>query len=74
MGLNYPAIYQDEAVTRERISHGQAFVLEKNFELVGTALFSVKNYFTGRNTGYVSQLAITPTLKRAGLGSLLMDF
>lgn len=73
MGLNYTAAYQDEQITRERIAKGRAFVLLLNSEIVGTVLFSSKNYFTNRKTGYVSQLAISPRLKRSGLGSLLMD-
>lgn len=74
MGLNYTATYQDEQVTRERISKGRAFILEKNQEIVGTALFSEQNYFTGCKSGYVSQLAIHPALKRSGLGTVLMGF
>jgi ribosomal protein S18 acetylase RimI-like enzyme len=74
MGLNYTATYQDEAITRDRIKKGRAFVLEKNDEIIGTALFAVENYFTERKSGYVSQLAIKPTLKRSGLGTVLMNF
>jgi N-acetylglutamate synthase-like GNAT family acetyltransferase len=74
MGLNYTATYQDEAITKDRISKGRAFVLEKDHEIIGTALFSAQNYFTGRKSGYVSQLAIQPALKRSGLGTVLMNF
>jgi ribosomal protein S18 acetylase RimI-like enzyme len=74
MGLNYTATYQDEEITRNRISKGRAFALEKKHEIIGTALFSEKNYFTFRKSGYVSQLAILPALKRFGLGTLLMNF
>jgi predicted N-acetyltransferase YhbS len=74
MGLNYTATYQDEATTRKRIDEGRAFVLELNQEIIGTVLFSTKNYFTQRNTGFVSQLAIDPQFKKSGLGSKLMDY
>lgn len=73
MGLNYTATYQDEAVTRERISKGRAFILVVKNEIVGTVLFTSQNYFTNRKSGYVSQLAVQPNLKRLGLGSILMD-
>lgn len=73
MGLNYTATYQDEQVTRERISKGRAFLLEKEGLLIGTVLLKKENWFTGKNSAYVSQLAVTPALKSQGLGSLLMD-
>jgi N-acetylglutamate synthase-like GNAT family acetyltransferase len=73
MGLNYTATYQDEEVTRQRISRGRAFVIENNGELLGTVLFTAKNYFTGCRSAYVSQLAVTPRLKHAGLGTVLMN-
>ena len=46
-GLNYTATYQDEEITRERISQGRAFVLEKDDQLIGTVLLLKKNLFTG---------------------------
>lgn len=73
MGLNYTGSYQDEQVTLERISKGRAFVLEKSGDIVGTVLFTEKNLFTGRRSGYISQLAIHPRCKGQGLGSFLMD-
>ncbi len=73
MGLNYTATYQDEIVTLERISKGKAFLLEKEGQLLGTVLLKKENWFTGKNSAYVSQLAVTPTLKKNGLGTLLMD-
>ncbi len=74
MGLNYTATYQDEKITQERIRGGRAFLLEKNQKIVGTVLFTVRNYFTQCRSGYVSQLAIHPSLKRSGLGTYLMRF
>jgi len=73
MGLNYTATYQDEAVTRDRIKKGRAFVFEVDGQIAGTVLFSAKNYFTANKTAYVSQLAVRPDIKRTGLGSLLMN-
>ena len=73
-GLYYTATYQDEATTRERLSKGRAFVLLHESKIIGTALFSVQNHFTHRQTGYISQLAIAPEYKRLGLGSILMDW
>lgn len=74
MGLNYTGTYQDEETTRERISGGRAFVLEdESGGLVVTALVSRKNEITGRDSAYISQLAVSPSLKKCGLGRLLMD-
>jgi ribosomal protein S18 acetylase RimI-like enzyme len=73
MGLNYTATYQDEQTTRERISKGRAFLLEKNVLLIGTVLLKQENWFTGKNSAYVGQLAVLPHLKKHGFGSLLMD-
>jgi ribosomal protein S18 acetylase RimI-like enzyme len=73
MGLNYTATYQDEQITLERISKGRAFLLEKEGTLLGTVLLKRENWFTGKNSAYVSQLAVAPTMKRQRLGSLLMD-
>ncbi|MGE3759066.1 MAG: GNAT family N-acetyltransferase [Pseudobdellovibrionaceae bacterium] len=73
MGLNYTATYQDEKLTRERVAKGRAFALEKDGRIIGTVLLRQKNYFTGRKSAYVSQLAILPELKKSGLGNLLMD-
>ena len=73
MGLNYTATYQDEDMTRERISKGRAFVLTENNDLIATILLGKQNYFTQKNTAYISQFAVTPYYKKMGIGSLLMD-
>ncbi len=73
MGLNYTATYQDENITRDRINRGRAFALERGDEIVGTVLFTEQNYFTKCRSGYVSQLAIHPSLKKSGLGTILME-
>lgn len=73
LGLNYTATYQDEDTTRQRLASGRGLVLQSDNRIIGTALFSLKNYFTSRRSGYVSQLAIHPDWKAKGLGRLLMD-
>ena len=74
MGLNYTATYQDEKITKERISNGSAFaIFSEKDEVVATVLFTKKNYFTNSNSGYVSQLAVHPSLKRSGFGTILMN-
>ena len=73
MGLNYSGTYQDEKTTRERISKGKAYLLEKNGETIGTVILKKANWFTQTNSAYVSQLAVRPDFKKQGIGSLLMD-
>lgn len=73
LGLNYTGTYQDEEITLERISEGRAFLLEKEGQLLGTVLLKKENWFTGKNSAYVSQLAVAPQIKKQGIGSLLMD-
>ncbi len=74
MGLNYTATYQDEEITRNRVSKGRCYILFHETDVVGTVLFTSQNYFTNRRTGYVSQLAIHPLYKSLGLGTLLMNW
>lgn len=73
MGLNYTATYQDEKITRERVSQGRAFALVHENEIIATVLFFEKNYFTNKKTAYVGQLAVDPRFKKQGLGKVLMD-
>jgi predicted N-acetyltransferase YhbS len=73
-GLNYTASYQDDKITRQRISKGKAFVLELNDQIVATILYYTDNQLTQKNTAYLGQLAVSPDLKKQGLGTLLMDY
>lgn len=73
LGLNYTATYQDEETTRTRVAQGRTFLLERDQQIVATVLLKKENRFTEKNSAYVSQLAVTPKLKRQGIGSLLMD-
>lgn len=73
-GLNYTASYQDEEETRRRMAQGRTFVLVSGTEIVGSVLFFEKNYFTEKKSAYIGQFAISPKLKRQGLGSIIMDF
>ncbi|AZZ36616.1 hypothetical protein CIK05_07375 [Bdellovibrio sp. qaytius] len=74
MGLNYTASYQDDEKTRSRLAEGRAFVLLSGTEIVGTILFSEKNFFTEKKSAYINQFAVHPKLKRQGLGSIMLDF
>lgn len=72
MGLNYTATYQNEEKTWERMSKGTAFVLEIDSLICATILLGKENHFTKKNTAYISQFAVSPELKKSGLGSFLM--
>lgn len=74
MGLNYTATYQDEDITLKRIEKGIAFVLLDEARIVATVLLSKENHITNRNTGYISQFAVTPQLKKNRIGSFLMSY
>ena len=74
MGLNYTATYQDDTETSERMAQGRTFVLVSGKDIVGTIIYYQKNYFTEKRSAYLGQFAITPDLKRQGLGSIIMDF
>lgn len=74
MGLNYTATDQDEATTRERMAKGRTFVLVQGKEIIGTILYYEENKFTQKKSAYLGQFAISPKLKRQGLGSIIMDF
>lgn len=73
-GLNYTASYQDNEETKKRMLQGRTFILVLGTEIVGTILFHEKNYITEKKSAYVSQFAISPKLKRQGLGSIMLDF
>lgn len=73
MGLNYTATYQDEQTTRERMQQGKAFVLEQENKIIATILYYVGNHFTQKRSAYIGQFAVTPELKKSGLGTILMD-
>ncbi len=72
-GLNYSATYQDEEATRKRIQGGRAFILKFEALIIATILFKKENLISGKNSAYLSQLAIDPALKRNGIGTYLMD-
>lgn len=74
MGLNYTAVDQDESKTIERINKGTAYVLEKDSKIIATILLAPENHFTQKNTAYISQFAVAPSLKKTGLGSFLMGY
>lgn len=73
-GWNYTASYQDEDITRQRISKGRAFVLELNGQLIATILFYKSNLISNKNTAYVGQFAVKTQFKKNGFGNFLMDY
>lgn len=85
-GWNFTAVDQSVEVTRERVSAGQAFVAERQGELVGTVAISppkpaegrylkdaVPALYTEPGTAILAQLAVHPELRGQGLGEQLMD-
>lgn len=73
LGLNYTATYQDEKITLERMNQGRCFLISLEKRMIATILLSQKNLFTGSNTSYVGQFAVSPDFKKQGLGNLLME-
>lgn len=73
-GLNYTATFQDEETTLRRLSEGTAFVLLDEQKIIATILLSEKNFSTGTRSAYLSQFAVSPPYKKAGIGRFLMDF
>ena len=80
MGLNYTAVDQSAETTRERLSHGFAFVaIDPQGRLVGTIVFYPPQLSTGSpwlerpEVAHFGQFAVDPALQRRGIGSRLMD-
>ena len=85
-GWNFTAVDQPVAVTRERVTLGQAFVAEHEGRFVGTVTVSppkpadgsylgdpVPACYTRRDTAILAQLAVHPALRGQRLGERLMD-
>lgn len=72
-GLNFTASYQDDQITRDRMSQGRTFVLENKNRILASVIFYQKNFFTGLKSAYVSQLAVHPDYKKQKLGTFLMS-
>lgn len=74
LGLNYTATFQDEEITRARMQKGLTFVLWLDQKMIGTILYYIEeSRITKKRTAYLEQLAVEPSMKRSGLGSILMD-
>lgn len=73
MGLNFTGVYQDEAMTRERMANGEVYLLELAGKLVGTVRLARKSPPEEPPHLYVNQLAVDPAHQRRGLGGQLMD-
>lgn len=85
-GWNFTAVDQPVAVTRERVTLGQAFVAEHAGQFVGTVTVSppkpadgrylgdpVPDCYTRPDTAILAQLAVHPDLRGQRLGERLMD-
>ena len=79
MGLNYTAVDQSAATTRERIEAGQCFVALADNRLVGTIVVEptiqdpLCPYFGKPGAASVHQLAVAPSHQRRGLGNRLLN-
>ncbi len=75
IGLNYTATYQNDEITKDRISPGRCFVMkDQGNKIVGTILMTFENYFTNHRTAYLGQFGICPELKGQGLGTFLINY
>lgn len=85
-GWNFTAVDQSVQTTRDRVTSGQAFVIESHGELVGTVTVCppkrqdgrylgdpVPDCYTRPDTAILAQLAVHPDLRGQGLAAQLMD-
>lgn len=85
-GLNFTAVDQSEATTRERLAGAQAWVVEQDGRLVGTVTASGPRLadasglvdpppalYTEPDVALISQLAVHPDHRGQGLGERLLD-
>jgi uncharacterized protein YhfF/GNAT superfamily N-acetyltransferase len=77
-GLNFTAVDQDEARTRERCGRGATFVAERDGRLVGTLTVvgpaESKEYgrFATPTSWHLEQFAVEPALQGTGVGRALV--
>ena len=79
LGMNYTGSYQDEATTRQRMQTSDVYLLESKNHLIATVSVRVTpkhapSHPSSESCLYISQLAVTPTMKRQGLGRYLLKF
>ncbi|MDN3922599.1 GNAT family N-acetyltransferase [Roseateles violae] len=85
-GMNFTAVDQSVATTRERVAKGQAFVAELDGRFVGTVAVSgpraaeerylndpVPAVYARPGTAILAQLAVHPAQRGQGLAEKLMD-
>lgn len=83
-GMNFTAVDQTEAMTRERLARGQCFVAEQAGRLVGTVTVNgmfdpnrqgwarATPWFFRADVAHLHQFAVDPVVQGAGLGGQLM--
>jgi ribosomal protein S18 acetylase RimI-like enzyme len=78
-GMRYLASHQDEETTRERLEHGQSFVVECAGRVVGTislygpSLTSTCAFYRRPDVWHFGQFAVEPELQGRGIGSALLS-
>jgi len=70
-GLNFSAATARAAYVRSRIRRHDVYVLRRAGAIIGTVTLRTKEDERGI-AGYVSQLAVDPTLQRTGFGATLL--
>ncbi|MBT9133798.1 MAG: putative N-acetyltransferase YvbK [Firmicutes bacterium] len=71
-GLNFTGTYQDESITRERMEGNDVYLMCQGDEIIATVTLGRDEEKDGVFGLYVTQLAVTPSLKRQGLGRWLL--
>lgn len=79
MGMRYVASWQDDEITRRRMSHGECYLAFLETRLVGTILFADAArtdgcpWYDGPDVASLQQFAIEPELQRQGIGTQLIE-
>ena len=80
MGLRFVATYQDDEMTRQRISVGKCFAAqcEPDGVIVGTINYRPPGaadgtpWYEASNVAYFGQFAVEPALQKMGIGRMLL--
>ncbi|MBS3984715.1 MAG: GNAT family N-acetyltransferase [Selenomonadales bacterium] len=73
-GLNFTGTYQDEQTTRERMEGNEVYLVCRGEEVIATVTLSSDESRDGSCGLYVTQLAVSPTYKRQGIGRWLLRY